>query len=252
MSIVRGTVPEPAAPRGPDPHPLVYGQRLDQPTFHELYEQTRADVEAELIGGVGYVASPVGSVHSEEHGRLVGLAGLYAFATVVVSMHDDGTVILGPDAEPQPDVMLRRVRGGTTRLVRRRETDYVAGPPGWVAEIASSTETTDLNQKRHDYDRYGVGEYLVHLVRTRAVVRFGRDAAGRLVELPPDADGPLRCQSLPGLWMDPDRPRGRRHGAAQGGSGRRAGVGRPRGVRRVDGGMRCPVPAGRWGRSCSG
>ncbi len=206
MSVLRSTVtvtPEPAPPTGSDPHPLVPGQRLDQPTFHELYEQAGSDVKAELIGGAVYVASPVGSVHSEEHGRLVTLAGLYAFATVGIAVHNDGTVILGPDAEPRPDVILRRVRGGQTRLVRRRETDYVAGPPEWVAEVASSTEAIDLNQKWHDYDRYGVGEYLVHLVRTRAVVRFGRDADGRLVELPPDADGVIRCRSVPGLWIDP-------------------------------------------------
>ena len=205
MSVLQTTVAigEPGPPKGPDPFPLIHGQQLDQETFHELYEQTSADVKAELIGGVVYVASPVGSVHSEEHARLVTLAGLYAFATPNVSVHDNGTVILGPDAEPQPDVMLRRTRGGATRLVRRHQTTYVAGPPEWVAEVASSTETIDLNQKLRDYDRYGVGEYLIHLVRTRAVVRFARDAAGRLVEVPPDADGLLRSTALPGLWVDP-------------------------------------------------
>ena len=194
---------EPAGPQGPDPHPLVHGQRLDQPTFHELYEQTGPSVKAELIGGVVYVASPVGSVHGAEHGRLVTLAGLYDFATPGVEMYDDATVVLGPDAEPQPDVTLRRVRGGGTRLLRRQQTTYIAGPPEWVAEVAASTEAIDLNQKRHDYDRYGVGEYLVHLARTRAVVRFARDTAGHLVEVPPDADGLLRSTTLPGLWIDP-------------------------------------------------
>jgi Uma2 family endonuclease len=206
MSILQATVvvPEPAEPKGPDPYPLVHGQRLDQPTFHDLYEQTSPKVKAELIGGVVYVASPVGSVHSAEHGRLVGVGFMYAAATPGVEMHDNGTVILGPDSEPQPDVMLRRVRGGTTHLGRRgTETTYVAGPPEFVAEVSYSTEAIDLNQKRDDYDRHGVGEYLVHRVRARAAVLFGRDAAGRLVELPPDADGLLRSRVLPGLWIDP-------------------------------------------------
>jgi Uma2 family endonuclease len=203
MSVLQTTVPEPQAPSGPDPQPLVHGQRLDQPTFHELYEQTSADVKAELIGGVVYVSSPVGSVHSEEHGRLVTLGGMYAFATPGVSMHDNGTVILGPDAEPQPDVMLRRTRGGPTRLVRRRQTNYVAGPPEFVAEVSYSTEAIDLNQTRQDYDRHGVGEYLVHLVHTRAAILFGRDASGQLVEVTPDADGLLRSRVFPGLWIDP-------------------------------------------------
>lgn len=205
MSVLQtpAVLAEPPAPTGPDPSPLVHGQRLDQPTFHELYEQTAPKVKAELIGGVVYVASPVGSVHSEEHGRLVGLGFVYAAATPGVAMHDNGTVILGPDAEPQPDLMLQRVRRGTTRLVRRRETNYVSGPPEFVAEVSFSTERIDLNEKRADYDRYGVGEYLVHLVRTRAVILLGRDTAGQLVEIPPDADGLLRSRALPGLWIDP-------------------------------------------------
>ena len=39
---------------------LVEGQRLDQPTFHALYEAMPPGTRAELIDGVVYMPSPVG------------------------------------------------------------------------------------------------------------------------------------------------------------------------------------------------
>ncbi|MGZ3415757.1 MAG: Uma2 family endonuclease, partial [Isosphaeraceae bacterium] len=44
---------------------LVEGQRLDQATFHERYEQMPPGTRAELINGVVHMPSPVGP----EHGR---------------------------------------------------------------------------------------------------------------------------------------------------------------------------------------
>jgi hypothetical protein len=35
--------------------PLVHGQHLDQPTFHERYEAMSPDTRAELVGGVVYM-----------------------------------------------------------------------------------------------------------------------------------------------------------------------------------------------------
>ena len=42
------------------PRMLVEGQRLDQPTFHALYEAMPPGTRAELIDGVVYMPSPVG------------------------------------------------------------------------------------------------------------------------------------------------------------------------------------------------
>ena len=52
----------------PDPHvlpPLVAGQRLDQPTFHERYEAMPPETRAELIGGVVHMPSPLSDDHGE-------------------------------------------------------------------------------------------------------------------------------------------------------------------------------------------
>ena len=42
------------------PSTLVEGQRLDQPTFHALYEAMPPGTRAELIDGVVYMPSPLG------------------------------------------------------------------------------------------------------------------------------------------------------------------------------------------------
>ena len=44
--------------------PLVEGQRLDQTTFHERYEQMPEGTRAELINGVVHMPSPVGPEHA--------------------------------------------------------------------------------------------------------------------------------------------------------------------------------------------
>ena len=47
------------------PSTLVEGQRLDQPTFHALYEAMPPGTRAELIDGVVYMPSPVGLAHGD-------------------------------------------------------------------------------------------------------------------------------------------------------------------------------------------
>jgi Uma2 family endonuclease len=115
------------------------------------------------------------------------------------------TVILGPSAEPQPDALLiiEPGLGGKTRIERpdgERE-DYVAGPPELVVEVASSSVAYDLHSKQRDYEKSGVTEYLVVLVR-EASVRWFRRQEDRFINLAPAEDGSLRSQVFPGLWLD--------------------------------------------------
>ena len=49
------------------PRPLVEGQRLDQPTFHAIYEAMPSGTRAELIDGVVNMPSPVSLEHGEAH-----------------------------------------------------------------------------------------------------------------------------------------------------------------------------------------
>jgi len=155
---------------------------------------------AELIGGIVYVPSPLKSDHGGLHADVVTWANIYRSRTPGARVLDNATDVLGPDSEPQPDTLLV-LEGGQTRIT---SDGYVEGPPELIAEVASSSAAYDLHEKRRDYERYGVGEYLVVLVRESRVVWFTRPAGPKsaFIELAAGADGIYRSPSLPGLWLD--------------------------------------------------
>lgn len=180
--------------------PLENGDRLDQRTFHARYSAMPPGTRAELIEGVVYMASPAGEAHAREHGLLLIWLAWYVGGTPGLDLYPTPTVLLGEGSEPQPDVVLR-IPNGRTTVVRRKNVTYLSGPPEFVAEAASSSESIDLNGKRDDYERAGVGEYLAFLIRTRDVAWFARNG-GRFERLPPGDDGLIRSRQFPGLWLD--------------------------------------------------
>ena len=95
---------------------LVDGQRLDQPTFHALYEAMPPGTRAELIDGVVYMPSPVGSEHGLAHFPVIVWLDYYAEHTPGVTGLDNASTILGWKSEPQPDGSLRMLPafGGRT------------------------------------------------------------------------------------------------------------------------------------------
>ena len=89
------------------PSTLVEGQRLDQPTFHALYEAMPPGTRAELIDGVVYMPSPVGLAHGRAEVPVIVWLDYYAENTPGVEVLDNATTILGWKSEPQPDGLLR-------------------------------------------------------------------------------------------------------------------------------------------------
>ncbi len=179
---------------------LVEGQRLDQPTFHALYEAMPADARAELIDGVVWIPGRIGIAHSDGTiALLLWLVG-YAEQTPGVQSLNHVTLILDARNEPQPDEMLRVLPeyGGRTR----NEGGYVAGAPELVIEVAQSTRYLDLGPKFDQYERAGVLEYIVLALEPDELAWFVREN-DRFVKLTPDADGFLKSRVFPGLWLDP-------------------------------------------------
>ncbi|HEY1375849.1 MAG TPA: Uma2 family endonuclease [Gemmataceae bacterium] len=180
--------------------PLENGDHLDQKTFHARYEAMPENVKAELIGGRVYVvASPVLIPHGRPHGRLVAWLSNYQTATPGTDVFDNTSTILGGDSEPQPDacLLILPACGGQTR----EDDDWLTGTPELIVEVASSSESYDLHEKRDDYERYGVREYVVYAVRQRRVYWWVR-RGNRYEELSPGADGVFRSETFPGLWLD--------------------------------------------------
>jgi hypothetical protein len=179
---------------------LVEGQRLDQPTFHSLYEAMPPDTRAELIDGVVFMPSPVGPPHGRAHLPTLVWLGCYQGYTPGVEALVDTSTALGLKSEPQPDAQLRILGecGGRTQADRR----FVHGVPELLVEVAHSSRYTDLGPKFDDYERVGVLEYLVRAIEPDEVCWFIL-RRGRLVDLLPGPDGIYRSEVFPGLWLDP-------------------------------------------------
>jgi Uma2 family endonuclease len=181
---------------------LENGDRLTRAEFERRYETMPHVKKAELIEGVVYVPSPVRHrQHGAPHARLIIWLGVYSAHTPGVEVSDNSSVRLDLDNEPQPDALLfiDPARGGRVRL----STDgIIEGAPELVAEVASSSASYDLHAKLHVYRRNGVQEYLVWRVLEGGIDWFAL-RAGEYERLPQDAQGILRSEVFPGLWLDP-------------------------------------------------
>jgi hypothetical protein len=77
---------------------------------------------------------------------------------------------------------------------------YLVGGAELVAEVAFSEVSIELHAKLQDYERYGVREYLVLLLREREVRWFVR-RKDRFSPMKPDADAVLKSKVFPGLLL---------------------------------------------------
>lgn len=179
--------------------PLEAGDHLDQPTFHERYKAMPPAFRAELIGGVVIVPSPLSPGHGFYHALVMGGLVNYWIATPGTRSGDNMTTILGETSEPQPDgaLIIDPASGGQTGL---SEDGYLAGAPELIVEVASSSASIDLHAKRRDYERAGVLEYIVVVLRQR-VIRWFVLQDGTYQDMSADADGIFRSRVFPGLWL---------------------------------------------------
>lgn len=185
-----------------DVPPLLAGDYLTRPEFERRYLAHPEIKKAELIEGIVYMPSPVrADSHGDPHFLIIGWLAHYQAATPSVRGSDNATLRLDYLNEPQPDAILRLdpERGGRSQI---GGDGYLEGPPELIVEIAASSASYDMNQKKEVYARHGVPEYLVLLTLEQDVAWFVlRD--GRYERQDPDADGILRSQSFPGLHLQP-------------------------------------------------
>jgi Uma2 family endonuclease len=180
--------------------PLRAGDRLSREEFERRYEQMHDCNKAELVEGVVYMPSPVSTQnHGHPHANLVGWLFNYSARTPGVQLADNATVRLDWDNEPQPDALLRILpeHGGQTR----DESGFTVGGPEWAGEVAASSVSYDLHDKKEAYRRNNVREYFVWRVEDGAVDWFAL-RGGRYDLLEPDTAGVYRSEVFPGLWLD--------------------------------------------------
>ncbi len=177
---------------------LENGDHLTQVEFHRRYAALGEEIKAELVEGIVHMPSPTRMNHARAHAAIIGRLSFYSAYTSGTELADNATVILDGDNEVQPDGLLRKVKGGSSRV---NDEDYVVGPPELIVEIASSGVAYDLYEKRNAYRRNGVQEYKVWTLHENAIHWF-RLHEGRYVQVEPDDTGVIRSQVFPGLWLN--------------------------------------------------
>ena len=180
---------------------LENGDRLSRHEFERRYSampyQKTGSNKAELIEGIVYTASPLRvRSHAQPHVNIIGWLWTYQIANPDTIVADNPTVRLNPKNEPQPDaVMFIPVRGASIT-----EDDYIAGAPELVVEIAASTVSIDLHDKKDAYRQNGVQEYIVWRTLDREIDWFSLQD-NEYVPLEIDKNGIIKSQVFPGLWL---------------------------------------------------
>jgi Uma2 family endonuclease len=197
------TPAQPAPDAAASPLPLQDGDRLTAEEFERRYDAMPHLKKAELLKGIVYMPSPVRMEHhGEPHHDLSGWLFLYKVATPGLRAADNSTVRLGPEDEPQPDLLLMipRDRGGQSAV---DAAGYLEGAPELAVEVTASSASYDLGVKLQVYREHGVREYLVWRVEDRAVDWLAL-RGDQYEPLSPGSDGIMRSEVFPGLWLDPE------------------------------------------------
>ena len=185
-----------------DLHPVLEnGDRLTREEFHRRY-QLRPDIhKAELVLGVVHVASPTRlGAHADPHSLVALWLRAYQATTIGVRVGIEGTVYLNDDGEVQPDAFMFWLPPHISQA-RQTTDDYVEGAPDLVVEIAASSASYDLHDKKEAYRRAGVQEYVAWRVLDEAIDWF-RLQDGEYVRIEPDASGIVESAVFPGLRLD--------------------------------------------------
>ncbi len=178
--------------------PLENGDRLTRAEFERRYGAMEQVKKAELIEGVVHMPTPVKVSHGQPHAQLITWLGVYCTSTPHVDLYDNTTVRLDADNEVQPDALLRLESGGRSSI---SQDGYIEAAPELIAEIAASSAAIDLHAKMNVYRRSGVQEYLVwQTFESRLDWYELRDEV--YAPLTPDAEGIIRSNVFPGLWLN--------------------------------------------------
>jgi Uma2 family endonuclease len=150
------------------------------------------------VEGVVFVPSPIRvDLHGQPHGAIAGWLSVYTTINSSVSLSLEGTVLLDGKSEVQPDAYLWQPAPGGPRLT---SDHYLEGAPQFVVEVAASSASYDLNEKKEAYRRNGVREYVVWRVLDRAIDWFELRDETYVLRIP-DEQGIIESAHFPGLRL---------------------------------------------------
>lgn len=193
--------------------PLRDGDGLEADEFLRRYAIDQTVHTAELLQGIVYITRRKvrrGCSESIEPGITVGQGtvrgalsaclGVYAAYTPGVEGANRVTTVFSPRTCLEPDSMLRVLPecGGLSTI---GTDNFVHGTPELLAEISFTSGARDFGKKLDAYEADSVPEYLVWRTAEKEVHWFTLKRK-KYVALTPHADGTLRSERFPGLWLD--------------------------------------------------
>lgn len=180
--------------------PLRNGEHLSRAEFERRWEATPGLKRAELIEGIVFMSPPISEQHSSAHTLLFRLLDEYAAATPGVRALINPSLRLDLRNKFQPDCVLR-IDHSTLGRSRVAADGLLEGAPELVAEIAVSSTDYEAHEKRAVYEPQGIQEYLLWQVLD-ARCDWWTLQDGVYTPLAVRADGVVRSQVFPGLWLD--------------------------------------------------
>jgi hypothetical protein len=195
--------------------PLRDGDRMDADEFLRRYAADPVVYTAELLQGVVHITRwrefrdgkemivpPISADgHARPDNQLQTWLGVYWAHTPGVQAQGPTTTILPSQTTGlEPDAMLRILPecGGGARVGSDK---FVHGTPELLAEISFTSGARDFGKKFDAYQADGVPEYLVWRTAEQEVHWFALRRK-KYAALTPHADGTLRSEQFPGLWLD--------------------------------------------------
>ena len=168
--------------------------------FLRRFERMPDLKKAELIEGIVYMGSPVSVRHAEADSLIQGWLLAYAARNRQVRAAANVTVLLDPENTVQPDALLRLLpeHGGECAAT---EKGYLRGAPELVVEVAASSASVDLHDKRRAYERNGVKDYLVWRVLESQLDWF-RLEGDEYAKVVADSAGLIHSRIFPGLFLN--------------------------------------------------
>ncbi len=125
--------------------------------------------------------------------------GTYATHVADVKVGDNASVRFDDQNLPQPDAVMFRSTSGRCEV---GDAGFLEGTPELVVEIAASSVSYDVHEKRELYQQQGIPEYIVWRTEDQAIDWFClADRQYQLLEQ--DNQGILNSVVFPGLRLNP-------------------------------------------------
>jgi Uma2 family endonuclease len=216
---------------------------MDVHEFLRRYAADPAVVSAELLQGVVHITRwrdihnshkvlmpPISARgHALPDNHLQTIFGFYAAHTPGVQAMGPLTTIL-PSAtsgvEPDAQLRVQSECGGVSTIAADK---LVHGTPELVAGISFHSGAHDFGKKFDTYEAEGVPEYLIWRTAEQEVHWFTLKRK-KYLPLSVHADGTLRSEQFPGLWLDVPALLQRGHGPGAGHATKGDGIARTSGV----------------------